>query len=116
MCSWPGIEHCAVKRGAHYDDLEQLMLKSGGPTFSGTVAEANKFHDDKSLYTGVYANGGPSTIDTDKVHDISQIMDRSDADVRGVSVNYQSGAARTSSGNVVRVCGERQQYLADHLL
>ena len=52
--------------------------------FSGTKAEANKFHDDKSLYTGVYAQGGPSNVDKDKVSDISQTLDRSAADVRGV--------------------------------
>lgn len=44
---------------------------SKGPVLTGTKAEANKFHDDKSLYTGVHANGGPSTVDTDKVADIS---------------------------------------------
>ena len=31
----------------------------------GTVAEANKFHDDKSLYTGVYKNGGPTNVGSD---------------------------------------------------
>lgn len=42
-----------------------------------------KFHDDKNLYTGVHANGGPSTID--KNHGgLNTICDRSAADVRGV--------------------------------
>ena len=50
---------------------------------TGTKAEAVKYHDDKSLYTGVHANGGPSVIDSDKVSDISQICDRTEADVRG---------------------------------
>ena len=35
----------------------------GGPTFSGTKADNVKFHDDKNLYTGVYAQGGPTNID-----------------------------------------------------
>ncbi len=30
---------------------------------SGTVAEDNRFHDDRSLYTGVHLKGGPSTSD-----------------------------------------------------
>ena len=30
-------------------------MAENGPTSSGTVAEYNKFHDDKSMYTGAYA-------------------------------------------------------------
>eukprot|EP00961_Rhodomonas_salina_P040696 546870-Rhodomonas_salina.1 len=100
----------AGKKGVDSETVQNKVAASKGPVLSGTVAEANKFHDDKSLYTGVHAKGGPSTIDTDKIHDISQIMDRSDADVRGVSVNYQSGAARTSSGNVARVASPRASF------
>ena len=43
-----------------------LVTKLGGqkgPAYAGTKAEYNKFHDDKSLYTGVYANGGPTNVD-----------------------------------------------------
>lgn len=39
-------------------------MEHSGPSFSGTKAEANKFHDDKSLYTGVHANGGPTNVDS----------------------------------------------------
>jgi hypothetical protein len=54
--------------------------------FQGTKADYNKFHDDKTLYSGVYANGGPSTVDAGKgnISDISQLCDRTSADVRGV--------------------------------
>lgn len=41
-----------------------------------------RFHDDKSQYTGVYAQGGPSTVDANRALD--GLLDRSDADVRGV--------------------------------
>ena len=75
---------CAEKRKTDYATLEASVLAAGGPVFTGTKAEANKFHDDKSLYTGVYAAGGPSNVDKDKVSDISQTLDRSAADVRGV--------------------------------
>ena len=51
-------------------DLEAIILASGGKTLSGTKAQANKFHDDKALYTGVHAKGGPSVVDTDKIADI----------------------------------------------
>lgn len=75
---------CAEKRGTDRAKLDDTILKAGGPVFKGTKAEANKFHDDKSLYTGVYAQGGPSNVDKDKISDISQTVDRSAADVRGV--------------------------------
>jgi len=48
-----------------------VVSESKGPILVGTVADAVKFHDDKSLYTGVYAHGGPTTVDIDKVADIS---------------------------------------------
>jgi len=38
-------------------------LAHGGPSFAGTKADAVKFHDDQSLYTGVHAKGGPTTVD-----------------------------------------------------
>lgn len=62
------------------------MCQTGGPVFTGTKADAVKYHDDKSLYTGVYAQGGPSTVDAGNgmISDISQLVDRSDADVRGI--------------------------------
>ena len=49
------LKLCAEKRKEEYSALEASVLAAGGPVFSGTKAEANKFHDDKSLYTGVYA-------------------------------------------------------------
>jgi hypothetical protein len=82
-----GIEKCATKKGKTYDDCVTIICGSGGPQFKGTQADYVKFHDDKSLYTGVYANGGPSTVDIGsggKISDLSQLADRSGADVRGV--------------------------------
>jgi len=55
----------------------------GGPSSNGTVAEPNKFHDDKSLYTGVYKNGGPTNVDLG-TSDLKYITNRAAADVRGV--------------------------------
>lgn len=66
-------------------DLENKILSSGGKTLTGTKAEATRFHDDKTQYTGVYAHGGPSTVDTGRarIDDISSLCDRGPADVRG---------------------------------
>ena len=45
-------------------------------------AEPNKFHDDKSLYTGTHVQGGPTNVDN--VITLSNLADRSSADVRGL--------------------------------
>ncbi|KAL4475992.1 hypothetical protein ABPG72_007878 [Tetrahymena utriculariae] len=81
-----GINQFATKKGISASDLKEKIVSSNGPVYAGTKADAVKFHDDKSLYTGVYANGGPSTVDigSGKISDISQLCDRTSADVRGV--------------------------------
>eukprot|EP01003_Olkasia_polycarbonata_P004421 NODE_352_length_965_cov_102.730349_g306_i0.p1 GENE.NODE_352_length_965_cov_102.730349_g306_i0~~NODE_352_length_965_cov_102.730349_g306_i0.p1 ORF type:complete len:153 (-),score=29.51 NODE_352_length_965_cov_102.730349_g306_i0:455-913(-) len=76
----PGI---AAKKGVSESDLIASMTHSGGPHSSGTKADNVRFHDDKEAYTGVYKHGGPSTVDTG-TSDLSNICDRTDADVRGV--------------------------------
>jgi len=53
----------AAKKECSVSKVQALVAKSSGPTLSGTKADAVKFHDDKTLYTGVHAKGGPSTID-----------------------------------------------------
>lgn len=45
----------AEKKGAGVDDVTNAVLNVGGPVLSGTKADSVKFHDDKNLYTGVYA-------------------------------------------------------------
>lgn len=79
-----GLELCAGKRGEDMAAMEAHVLEAGGPTFTGTKAGPNKFHDDKSLYTGVYAQGGPTNVDKQNTNDLSQLADRSSADVRGI--------------------------------
>lgn len=65
--------------------VDQVLAKIGGPQSSGTKAQYNKFHDDKSLYgSGVHAHGGPSTIDG--AITLSNLADRSEADIRGRKV------------------------------
>jgi hypothetical protein len=81
-----GIHEFAHKKKITFEALEAKILSTGGPIFAGTKAENVKYHDDKSLYTGVHANGGPSTVDAGNgmISDISQLCDRSSADVRGI--------------------------------
>ena len=81
-----GLKEIAKKRGITYEDVVELIQKSGSAKFTGTQADYVKFHDDKSTYTGVYAKGGPTNVDvkSGKFSDISQLCDRTTADVRGV--------------------------------
>ncbi len=58
------LELVAEKKGVELDAVREAVTGSSGPEFSGTKAEANKFHDDPSLYTGVHAHGGPTTVDS----------------------------------------------------
>jgi hypothetical protein len=61
----------------------QSFLISAEPRcFCVQQAEPNKFHDDKSLYTGTHVQGGPTS--TDNVITLSNLADRSSADVRGL--------------------------------
>ena len=50
----------------------------------GTVAAEVRFHDDQSTYTGVHKAGGPTIIDREKAT-LETLLDRSEADVRGVT-------------------------------
>ena len=80
------LEQCATKKGITKAELVKRIEAVGGPKFQGTKAEYVKFHDDKSTYTGVHVNGGPSTVDAGNgmISDISQLCDRTGSDVRGI--------------------------------
>lgn len=84
------LDHFATKKGVSKGDVIKQIEHSGGPTFNATKASYNKFHDDKSLYTGVYANGGPTNVDVGRgptISSISQICDRTPADIRGRKIH-----------------------------
>lgn len=80
-----------------YQELVEMTCTIGGPTNNqGTIAEGNRFHDDESLYTGVYKAGGPSTTSSGGVQDIGHILDRSDYDVRGRKIGWEDGHQESS--------------------
>lgn len=78
-----GLDLVAQRKGLTGKQIRDIVSQSQGPILVGTKAEAVKYHDDKTLYTGVHANGGPSTVDKEKISDISQLCDRTESDVRG---------------------------------
>mmetsp|Transcript_2472 Transcript_2472/g.7047 ORF Transcript_2472/g.7047 Transcript_2472/m.7047 type:complete len:170 (+) Transcript_2472:1424-1933(+) len=62
------LEHCAEARGVAVDALMAKIVKgaAGGPTLNGTTAAgggAAKFYDDKTQWTAVAKNGGPTKVD-----------------------------------------------------
>lgn len=81
-----GLDLVATKKKTDRAAID-AKVEAAKPAASGTKAEANKFHDDKSLYTGVYANGGPQAVDKSKAGAggvMANLCDRTAADVRGV--------------------------------
>jgi len=66
------LRKIAKKKGCPVSQVQAAVMSSHGPVTNATKAEYNKFHDDKTLYTGVHVNGGPSTID--RGHDLSELV------------------------------------------
>lgn len=105
------MEELAKRKQVTLEELTASILeKTTGPTFTGTKAEAVRLHDDKTTFTGVHKHGGPTTVDkptskftdtfsnyalnekgdgrTAKI-DLSDLCDRSAANVRGINKNFQ---------------------------
>ena len=106
---YDAFRHVALPLIAQYKRQDTAMFleelsQARGPMVAGTVAEANRFHDDHSTYTGVYKAGGPD-IHSKTNLDLSEIMDRSDYDVRGRKLGVMEhtlDAQRQSSRRVHR--------------
>jgi len=113
------------------DEIISLVTSAGseGPTFKGTKPDDVRFHDDKSLYTGVHAHGGPST--TDVVGDgcfghfesnlstqqgqtvkLENLLDRSAATIRGLNQD-PSSTAKSTQRKSVDICYYRGTYRQD---
>jgi hypothetical protein len=85
------LDLTAKRKKTTKEKLIQKILLKGNVSYNGTKTDYVKFHDDKSTYTGVYAKGGPSTVDAGNtmISDISQLCDRTEADVRGVKTSIK---------------------------
>ena len=80
-----GFNDVALKLKMKPDEL--IGKCAHGPVFTGTKTDKVALHDDKTSYTGVYAKGGPSTVDKEsgKFSDLSQLANRKEANVRGIN-------------------------------
>lgn len=56
------MEIVAVKKGTTASAVMEKVASGGGPVLTGTTADAVRFHDDKSTYTGTHINGGPESV------------------------------------------------------
>ena len=72
------LEACAAARDMHLDTLTHAVA-STQPHVSGTVAAAVKWHDDRRMYTGVHAKGGPNVLD--KKFSLQDMLDRDAANL-----------------------------------
>jgi hypothetical protein len=77
----------AEKTKLGVEGLMKKLARAEGPVLTGTHAEAVRFHDDKSTFTGAHAQGGPSIgkNDTGGVA-MEGLLDRKEGDVRGRAV------------------------------
>eukprot|EP01041_Mallomonas_annulata_P010464 gene10464-21830_t len=72
----------AAKKGTDNMSILSRIGSAQGPNIHATKTDAVRFHDDKNTYTGAHAQGGPSF--TNNGDTLTNFLDRSDADVRGV--------------------------------
>eukprot|EP00440_Ansanella_granifera_P014037 gb/GFBE01015254.1/.p1 GENE.gb/GFBE01015254.1/~~gb/GFBE01015254.1/.p1 ORF type:complete len:357 (+),score=64.15 gb/GFBE01015254.1/:1-1071(+) len=58
------LELAAEKKEVSAGLVMEMVCRHGfgGPQLTGTRADAVRFHDDKSTYTGVHAKGGPEAV------------------------------------------------------
>jgi len=71
-----------------YEQAVALVVAAAPAAHGTTKAENVSLHDDKTKYTGVSKQGGPTTVD--ESHELSTLADRSPADARGVPVNKKA--------------------------
>ena len=58
------LELISAKKRILFSQLATYIAEyNHGPVMKATKVDQVRLHDDKSTYTGVYANGGPSTVD-----------------------------------------------------
>ena len=84
------LKDVAKRKDIDVDQIITVLGLSKGPKARGTTPQKVRLHDDRSGYTGVYKQGGLTTVDAGrtKIDDLSQITNREKADVRGVQRKY----------------------------
>lgn len=87
------------------DVMISRVMQLEGPSVKATVPAAVKLHDDRSTYTGVYKQGGPTNVDPN-LADLRNVTNRAPADVRGVPLD---AVDRPTSSQSSRARQQQQQ-------
>ena len=88
-----------MKKRVSHGALVHAIVSSRGPSLHNVSrAENVALHDDRSMYTGVHSQGGPTTVDTYASVKLEHLLDRSDADVRGRKMDYTDPDAYWAKG------------------
>lgn len=66
----------AKDKGMDEDELKEIVAACKGPRRNSKTPDYCRLHDDRSTYTGVYAKGGPQTVDKSSP-DLARLLDRS---------------------------------------
>ncbi|KAH0475585.1 MAG: uncharacterized protein KVP18_000627 [Porospora cf. gigantea A] len=72
------VANLATRKGVEIEAFTSSLLSSEGPLYTATIPDNVRLHDDKSGYTGVHKQGGPSTVDrnpTQKYDSVSDITE-----------------------------------------
>ncbi|KAL4474761.1 hypothetical protein ABPG74_001457 [Tetrahymena malaccensis] len=78
------LSQIAAQGGMTRQQIEGLLIEQS-KKLGAKKGDPSRFFYDKSSYTGVHTKGGPSTIDNNGYSHLSQLCDRSGANVRGVN-------------------------------
>ncbi|KAG2483164.1 hypothetical protein HYH03_017956 [Edaphochlamys debaryana] len=90
------LAECAGHKGLRLEGLVRQVLAGSGPVARATKTDSVRLHDDRSTYTGVYAQGGPRVAS--QAADLASMLDR---DATGSAKKPPSRVSRTSAVTVV---------------
>lgn len=90
------LKKFAQRKGVSYNRIVAQIVSNGGPKQHRTTkAQSVKFHDDKSMYTGVYKKENFHIPEEKSGFDLATFTNRKPADVRGVRKHTRSQHAKS---------------------
>jgi len=123
------LEEIGKRTGRGTPEVMAAVKELRGPVFTTKAYPpqdpgAERFYEQKELYTGVHRYGGPTTVDKGhggKITDISEVLDRTPADKRGVKeyddVHWRRSSQRNKSEGAmygVKHYAEEAQEMVSH--
>merc|ERR1719262_804188 len=108
------LEHMAQRKNLSLTVVQSTIVDCRGPVIHATQADAVRFHDDKSTYTGTHVNGGPESVavGTGTAADHSWKRDAERRPSTGAETRRPSTSSRHSGRLPSKGAGERQSSKA----